>query len=169
MNLKLATRTECYAFLEIYQNRPDHSEFEAEFGAFCGNVATVLRDCERSVEETEGAPSETDFLLPPDYGYPDDRVLVVVTFRGARLTKEIIFELSQLVQNHHPRYHIFIDGQVSHGRSFEIVFTPDGQVLGHEREGTDLLGSLGFPSQTAIKQAEQGVGGQPATPPRVGD
>ncbi|MCH7229227.1 hypothetical protein, partial [Haloferula sp. A504] len=138
----------------------DHSEFKAEFGAFCRKAVTVLRDCGRSVEETEGAPSEADFLLPPDDAYPDDRVLVVVTFRGGRLTQEIVFELSQLVENHQPGYHIFIDGQVSHGRSFEIVFTPDGQVLGHEREGTDLLGALGFPSQST-NQAEQAAGGRP--------
>ncbi len=155
MNLKLATRDECYAFLESYQNQADHSEFEAEFGAFCRNVETVLQDCGRSVEVTESAPDETDFLLPPNYGYPDDRVLVVVTFRGARLTEQILFELSQLVREHQPKYHIFIDGQVSHGRSFEIVFTPDGQVLGHEREGTDLLQSLGFPRHPANNQAEQ--------------
>ena len=144
MNLRAATREECYAFLESYQNQADHSDFEAEFGGFCRNVVTVLQDCGRSVEATEDSPDETDFLIPPDYGYPDDRVLVVVTFRGARLTKQILFELSHLVQEHQPKYHIFIDGQVSHGRSFEIVFTPDGHVLGHEREGTDLLQSLGF-------------------------
>lgn len=89
---------------------------------------------------------EADFLLPPEESYPDDRVLVMVTFKGAGLTGEVLFELSRLIQEHEPKYHIFIDGSVSHGRSFEIVLKPDGQVLGHERDGTGLLSTLGFPA-----------------------
>lgn len=155
MILKSASRSECYAYLESYQSRADHADFPKEFGRFCCEVTKVIEDCNRTVVATESAPDGVDFLLPPDYGYPDDRVLVIVTFKGSQLTKTMLFELSCLVQEHDPKYHIFIDGQVSHGLSFEIVLKPDGQVLGHECDGTNLLGKLGFPGFSENQQAEQ--------------
>ena len=157
MKLKSASRSDCYAYLESYQNKADHSDFSKEFGGFCDEVIEVIQNCNGTVESTDSMPDGADFLLPPDYGYPDDRVLVICTFNGIQLTRMILFELSCLVQEHEPRYHIFIDGQVSHGKSFEIVLKPDGEVLGHERDGTNLLDKLGFSSLIEIRNAEQAV------------
>ncbi|MFC7339646.1 hypothetical protein ACFQY0_20850 [Haloferula chungangensis] len=145
MQLKRVSRADCYAVLESYQNKSDHADFSEEFGGFCQKVAGTIRECGATAVFSESAPDAADFLLPTEDSYPDDRTLVLVTFNGSKLTAEILFELSRLVQEHKPEYHIFIDGQVSHGKSFEIVLQPDGQVLGDESERTDLLGGLGFP------------------------
>lgn len=156
MKLLRATRRECHAFLESYQNRADHVSFAEEFRDFTRQVAGIIETCDRTVEVTAGRARDKDFQLPPDSAYPDDRVLVVVTFSGRRLSSELLYELSCLVREHSPSYHIFIDGQVSHGKSFEMVFKPSGEVIGHETEGTDLLTSLGFPERSS--PSERGTG-----------
>jgi hypothetical protein len=151
-----ATRRECYALLESYQNRADHVSFAEEFREFTRQVARIIETCDRTVEVTAGRSRNKDFQLPPVSAYPDDRVLVIVTFSGRRLSLELLYELSCLVREHTPSYHIFIDGQVSHGMSFEIVFKPSGEVIGHETKGTDLLASLGFPERSS--PSERGAG-----------
>lgn len=154
MKLLLATRCECYAFLESNRNREDHVSFADEYREFTMQVRRVIESCDRTVQFTEGRAKDMDFQLPPDCKYPGDRVLIVVTFSGRRLSPELLYELSCLVREHSPSYHIFIDGQVSHGKSFEIVFKPTGEVLGHEKAGTDLLASLGFPESASPRERE---------------
>ena len=143
--LQVVTREECYSVLESYQNQADHDQFETEYSQFIKAVSEAIVACRLSCG-IYCDPEDVDYHLPAEEDYPDDRTLMLCTFVGRKITKELLFELSQLVQEYQPSYHIFIDGQVSHGQSFEIVFKPDGVVCAHEVEGVELLEKLGFPS-----------------------
>ena len=155
MHLRRTSTTECYSFLQNYQNRAYHAEFVEEYRKFCERVTRVIESCKRSVDDSGWGANDADFDIPPDTEYPDDRVLVLVTFRGRRITPILMFELASLVIESSPSYHIFIDGQVSHGKSFEIVLCPNGEVLGAERDSTQLLTSLGFPSEESPQNLNQ--------------